>query len=58
MGNLEYEIKREGRGVGVGDLEGEDNLKYEDEVEGDLKYEIKTFDARERRVDRLAARAH
>ncbi len=32
MGNLEFEIKREGKGVGVGDLEGEDDLKYDDEV--------------------------
>ena len=58
MGNLECEIKREGKGVGVGDLEGEDDLKYDDEVEGDLKHDIKTFDAREWRVDCLAARAH
>ncbi len=57
MGNLEYEIKREGKGVGVGDLEGEDDLKYEDELESNLKHEIKTFAAREQHVDRLAVRA-
>ncbi len=57
MGNLEYEIEHEGKGVGKGDLKGEDDLKYKDEVEGDLKLEIKTLVAREWHVDRLAARA-
>ncbi len=41
----------------MGKLEGEDDIKYKDEVEGDLNHEIKTFAARERCVDRLTARA-
>ncbi len=57
MDNLECEIECKGKSVGVGDLKGKDNLKYEEEVEVNLKHDIKTFAAREQCVDRLAARA-
>ncbi len=39
----------------MGNLKGENNLKYKDKVKANIKQEIKTFAARKRCVDCLTA---